>query len=66
MGPIGQLQQVCITLGVFVLDTFETIQSKYGISPILTGLALSALGIVGGMISIILLAIITTPRAKVD
>jgi hypothetical protein len=66
MGPMGQLQQFLIHLGIYIMDAFQGIQSRYGISPILAGMILCALGIFGAMISIILLTIINTPRAKAD
>jgi thiol-disulfide isomerase/thioredoxin len=66
MGPMGQLQQFLIHLGIYIMDAFQGIQSRYGMSPILTGMILCGLGIFGAMISIILLTIINTPRAKTD
>lgn len=66
MGPMGQIQQFLIHLGIFAVDSFEGLQSRFGISPIVTGIIICAVGIVGGMISIIMLTIVTTPRAKAD
>jgi hypothetical protein len=66
MGPMGLLQQLLIDLGGLIMDIFQFVQTSFGMSPILTGMMICILGIFGGMISIVLLTIITTPRAKVD
>lgn len=62
MGPMGQLQQALVHLGHMLVDTFRWIQALSGMSPIMTGMIVCALGMVGGMIGIILLTILTKPK----
>jgi hypothetical protein len=66
MGPMGMLQGAMIYAGTSVMGFLDTLKDKYGIPPIFAGVGLCMLGVFGGMISIVLLTILSTPREKVD
>ncbi len=52
-------------IGALVMNIFELIQNA-GVPPLVAGIVLSFVAVVGGMISVVLLAIMTTPKAKND
>jgi hypothetical protein len=66
MGPMGLMQGTLIYVGSRVMSFLEQLQELYGISPIFAGMALCVLGVFGGMISIVLLTILSTPKDKND
>ena len=66
MGPIGLLQGTLIFVGTRAIGILEYLQENYGISPIISGIVICMVGVFGGMISIILLTIFSTPRQKID
>jgi hypothetical protein len=66
MGPMGLLQGILITLGARAIEIFQYVQESYGVSPILAGMVLSFCAVVGGMFSVVALAILTTPKMKED
>jgi protein disulfide-isomerase-like protein len=66
MGPMGMLQDALIYIGTSIMWFLEMVEVAYGIPRILTGAGLCMVGIFGGMISIVLLTILWTPREKVD
>jgi hypothetical protein len=63
---MGLLQGSFIYVGTSIMNFFEGVQGNYGISPILAGMIICGLGIFGGMVSIVLMTILTTPRVKND
>lgn len=65
MGPMGMLQGTLIYMGAQAVNLLESVQD-YGIPPLLAGVVLSFVAVVGGMTSVIIFAIITTPRPKND
>jgi hypothetical protein len=65
MGPMGLLQGTMMYIGALVMNIFELIQNA-GVPPLVAGIVLSFVAVVGGMISVVLLAIMTTPKAKND
>jgi hypothetical protein len=66
MGPMGLLQGTLIYTGTRLMGFLQWIQDNYGMSPMVAGVVVCGLGIFGGMVSIILLTILTTPKAKND
>jgi hypothetical protein len=66
MGPMGMLQGTLIYLGTNLMGLFEWIQQQYGISPAMTGIFLIFFMVFGGMISIVLLTVLFTPKEKID
>ena len=66
MGPMGLLQGTLMYLGAQAMDFFRSIQNAYGVSPILAGIVLSFCAVIGGMVSVVVLAIMTTPKDKND
>ena len=66
MGPMGMLQGGVIYVGTSIMGLLDTLQEKYGIPPLFAGIAICIFGVFGGMISIVLLTILSTPREKVD
>ncbi|KAG7366145.1 thioredoxin [Nitzschia inconspicua] len=66
MGPMGILQGALIFVGMTIMGFLDILQTRFGIHPILAGLGICVIGIVGGMISIVLLTILSTPREKVE
>jgi hypothetical protein len=66
MGPMGLLQGTLIFVGANSLAFLEQIKTDYGISPLVAGVGLSMVAVFGGMISVIMLAILSTPREKYD
>ena len=65
MGPMGLLQGTLMYLGSVIMGIFETIQNS-GVPPLAAGIALSFVAVVGGMCSVVVLAILTTPKDKHD
>ena len=65
MGPMGQLQGSLMYIGSVIMGVFEGIQDS-GVPPLVAGIALSFVAVVGGMFSVVILAILTTPKAKMD
>ena len=66
MGPMGLLQGTLVYSGTKLMGFLDWLQETYGISPVLAGMVASGMGIFGGIISIILLTILTTPKTKRD
>ena len=66
MGPMGLLQGILISFGSHVMEFLRIVQESYGVSPILAGVVLSFCAVLGGMVSVIGLAILTTPKIKDD
>lgn len=66
MGPMGLVQGMLLYLGSKAMDIFHLVQESYGLSPILVGMVLSFFVVIGGMISVVILAILTTPKSKND
>jgi hypothetical protein len=66
MGPMGLLQGTLIYIGANFLGFLEQLQADYGISPLVAGVGLSVVAVFGGMVSVIILAILSTPREKYD
>jgi hypothetical protein len=66
MGPMGLLQGTLIYVGTTFVGYLEWLQLEYGISPIVAGMGLCVVAIFGGMVSVIILAILSTPREKRD
>ena len=62
MGPMGLLQGTLIFAGTRAMGILEYLQESYGISPLISGVVICMLGVFGGMISIIMLTIFSTPR----
>jgi len=62
MGPMGLLQGTLIFAGTRAMGILEYLQEYYGISPLISGVVICMLGVFGGMISIIMLTIFSTPR----
>ena len=62
MGPMGLLQGTLIFLGTNAMGILDYLQEHYGISPIFSAVVICMCGVFGGMISIILLTIFSTPR----
>lgn len=66
MGPMGLAQGTLIYLGTSCVGLLEWFQVNYGISPVVAGVGLSMAVIFGFMVSVIFLAIVSTPREKSD
>lgn len=66
MGPMGLLQGTLIFLGANSLAFLEQIHNDYGFSPLVAGVGLSMVAVLGGMLSVVMLAILSTPREKHD
>jgi hypothetical protein len=66
MGPMGLLQGSLIYSGTRLMGFLQWIQDTYGMSPVVAGVVICGLGIFGGIFSIVLLTILTTPKAKND
>lgn len=64
MGPMGVLQGTLIFVGTRVVGLLEDIETKFGISPIISGLIICMVGVFCGMISIILLTVFATPKSS--
>jgi hypothetical protein len=61
MGPLGLLQGAFVYCGAKLSDVFGWLNTAYGISPILASMALCGVAIFGGLVSIVLFTILTTP-----
>ena len=68
MGPMGLLQGTLIFAGTRAMGTLEYMNDAFGISPLLSGVIICMAGVFCGMISIILLTILSTPGSpeKID
>ena len=61
MGPLGMLQAALIYGGAKLMDLFAWLKTAYGISPIFAGIFLCGTCVFGGLVSIVLFTILTTP-----
>ena len=67
MGPMGLLQGFLIFVGTRAIGLLEDIQNQFGIPPIVSGVIICFVGVFCGMISIILLTVLSTPKdEKID
>ena len=66
MGPLGIMQNALIKISLMAIDFVKYIEQVTGLSPILTSMIICGVAIFGGMISIVLFTIFTTPKAKSD
>lgn len=69
MGPLGLLQGALIFGGSRAMEFLEHLNETYNISPMFAGVIICILGVSCGMISIILLALVSIPRGgreKID
>jgi len=68
MGPMGLMQGTLIYVGTRAMGVLEYMHDKLGISPIVSGVIICMGGVFCGMISIILLTVLSTPTSpeKVD
>jgi len=65
MGPMGLLQGTLMYVGSLLTYVFDKVQNS-GVPPLIGGIVLSFVAVVTGMFSVLILAIITTPKSKVD
>jgi len=63
MGPMGLLQGTLIYVGTRAMGLLEDMNEKFGISPIISGLIICMFGVFCGMMSIILLTVLSTPTS---
>jgi len=66
MGPMGLLQGTLVYIGTRLVGMLEWVQASSGVSPVLAAVIICGLGIFGGMVSIVLITILTAPKAKND
>eukprot|EP00565_Helicotheca_tamesis_P001204 CAMPEP_0185727142 /NCGR_PEP_ID=MMETSP1171-20130828/2910_1 /TAXON_ID=374046 /ORGANISM="Helicotheca tamensis, Strain CCMP826" /LENGTH=198 /DNA_ID=CAMNT_0028395647 /DNA_START=89 /DNA_END=685 /DNA_ORIENTATION=+ len=64
-GPIGQLRALLMYIGTKVMDCYDWLIAK-GMSSVLAAAVISCLGITVGIISIIVIGILTLPKVKED
>ena len=64
MGPLGMLQAALIYSGAKLMDLFAWLKAAYGISPIFAGIFLCGMCVFGGLVSIVLFTILTTPSGS--
>mmetsp|Transcript_15813 Transcript_15813/g.43736 ORF Transcript_15813/g.43736 Transcript_15813/m.43736 type:complete len:245 (+) Transcript_15813:173-907(+) len=62
MGPMGLLQGALIFAGTRAMGVLDTLQDNYGISPLLSGVIICIGAVTCGMISIILMTVLSVPR----
>mmetsp|Transcript_7825 Transcript_7825/g.16789 ORF Transcript_7825/g.16789 Transcript_7825/m.16789 type:complete len:253 (+) Transcript_7825:123-881(+) len=62
MGPMGLLQGALIFVGTRAMGLLDDLHENYGIPPIFTGVIICIVGVCCGMISIILLTVLSIPR----
>jgi len=63
MGPMGLLQGSLIFVGTRAMGLLEYMDERFGISPIISGLIILMVGVFCGIISVILLAVLSTPKS---
>ena len=66
MGPIGLTQGAMIQCGLALADTFQWLQNKAGLSPLMAGGFMFGSAFIGCFLTIVFMAIVITPKAKVD
>jgi len=67
MGPMGLLQGTLIFVGTRAMGVLDDLHAKFGISPFISSVIISIVGMFCGMISIIVLTVLSTPsKAKND
>lgn len=66
MGPMGILQGSLIYIGTSIMGVLDLLQNKYNVPPPLAGVVFCMMGLLGGILSIVLLTILSSPREKVD
>jgi len=65
LGPVGSMLGLMVSAGMILTDLFFWIQNLLGIeSPIIVAFILGIVAVFGGMIAIMVLVIMTTPRIK--
>lgn len=62
MGPMGLLQGALIFVGIRAMGVLEIVQEHYGVSPLVSGVIICTGVVTCGMISIILLTVLSIPR----
>lgn len=66
MGPIGLAQGLLMTSGIAAADLFYWLQDLLGVSPLIAGAIMFGSGFMGCFFTIVFLAIVITPKSKVD
>ena len=66
MGPMGLLQGLCLFVAMKVADVFEWLQTTLGLTPLLAGTVLFGSAFMACFFTIVILAIVITPKAKID
>lgn len=66
MGPIGLTQGAMIQSGLALADTFQWLQNKAGLSPLMAGGFMFGSAFIGCFLTIVFMAIVITPKAKLD
>lgn len=65
MGPMGLMQGSLIYLGTRAMGILDYMNETFGISPILSGVLICMFGVFCGMMSIILLTVLSTPKSHI-
>jgi len=63
MGPMGLMQGTLIFVGTRAMGSLDYMNEKFGISPIVSGVIICAFGVFCGMMSIVLLTVLSTPSS---
>jgi hypothetical protein len=66
MGPVGVAQGLAISSGIILADFFEGVQHKFGLSPVLVGVAMFGVVFYGCFFTIVALALLVKPKRKRD
>ncbi len=62
MGPMGLVQGILIYIGTRVMGSLDFVNEAFGISPIFSGVLICMFGVFCGIMSVILLTVLSAPR----
>ena len=63
MGPMGLVQGTLIYVGTRVMGLLDYMNDAFGISPIFSGFLICMVGVLCGIMSIVLLTVLSTPTS---
>lgn len=66
MGPVGLTQGLFISIGYSAFDALEWLQKVFGFSAFFAGMILFGSCFIGIFISIVVIAVVLTPKEKRD
>lgn len=66
MGPVGQVQAFLVVVGSRVIQFFQWMINELGLSPTVAGLLFAGTFMITGVVILIFIAVMVTPKVKED